>query len=66
MAGKTGTLTGRDPYRAYSWFVGLAPAERPEVAIAVLVVNEPRWRIKSTTAAALILQRYFSLHPAGQ
>jgi peptidoglycan glycosyltransferase len=61
VAGKTGTLNGRDPFRAYSWFVGVAPVERPEVAIAVLIVNEPKWRIKSAPAAALVLQKYFEL-----
>jgi cell division protein FtsI/penicillin-binding protein 2 len=61
VAGKTGTLNGRDPYRAYGWFVGVAPVERPEVAIAVLIVNEPQWRIKSAPAAARILQKYFEL-----
>lgn len=60
VAGKTGTLNGRDPYRAYSWFAGFAPYEAPEVAIAVLVVNEPLWRIKSSEAAALVLNRYFA------
>jgi cell division protein FtsI/penicillin-binding protein 2 len=61
VAGKTGTLHGHDPFRAYSWFVGVAPVERPEVAIAVLIVNEPKWRIKSAPTAALILKKYFEL-----
>lgn len=60
VAGKTGTLHGARPYRAYSWFVGLAPAEAPEVAIAVLIVNEPKWRIKSSWTAAQILREYFA------
>jgi cell division protein FtsI/penicillin-binding protein 2 len=60
VAGKTGTLTGQNPYRAYSWFAGLAPMDAPEVVIAVLIVNEPLWRIKSAEAAALVLDRYFS------
>ncbi|MBN2715690.1 MAG: penicillin-binding protein, partial [Deltaproteobacteria bacterium] len=59
VAGKTGTLNGERPYRAYSWFVGLAPADDPEVAIAVLIVNEPKWRIKSSWTAAQILREYF-------
>ncbi|MBN2526693.1 MAG: penicillin-binding protein [Deltaproteobacteria bacterium] len=59
VAGKTGTLHGEKPFRAYSWFVGLAPAENPEVAIAVLIVNEPKWRIKSAWTAAQILREYF-------
>jgi peptidoglycan glycosyltransferase len=61
VAGKTGTLTGQSPYRAYSWFAGFAPADTPEVAIAVLVVNEPLWRIKSSEAGARVLDKYFSL-----
>jgi cell division protein FtsI/penicillin-binding protein 2 len=59
VAGKTGTLTGEKPYRAYTWFTGLAPTDRPEVAIAVLVINEPKWRIKAAQMAALILKKYF-------
>src|SRR5690606_8881907 len=51
VAGKTGSLTGTDPYRDYSWFVGFAPAGAPEIAVAALVVNEPRWRIKGAYAA---------------
>lgn len=60
VAGKTGTLTGQKPYRAYSWFAGFAPSDAPEVVVAVLIVNEPLWRIKSSEAAALVLDRYFS------
>ena len=59
VAGKTGTLTEEKPYRAYTWFAGLAPHDHPEVAIAVLVVNEPKWRIKASQMSALILKKYF-------
>jgi cell division protein FtsI/penicillin-binding protein 2 len=61
VSGKTGTLTGNRPYRAYNWFAGVAPADKPEVAISVLVVNEPRWRIKASAIAARLLKRYFEL-----
>ncbi len=61
VSGKTGTLTGSRPYRAYNWFAGVAPANKPEVAISVLVVNEPRWRIKASAVAARLLKRYFEL-----
>jgi cell division protein FtsI/penicillin-binding protein 2 len=61
VSGKTGTLTGSKPYRAYNWFAGVAPTEKPEVAISVLVVNEPRWRIKASAVAARLLKRYFEL-----
>ncbi len=58
-AGKTGTLTKENPYRAYTWFVGLAPVEKPEIAIAVLVVNSPKWRIKASQMTAMILKKVF-------
>jgi peptidoglycan glycosyltransferase len=61
VAGKTGTLTGSRPYRAYTWFAGVAPADDPEIAISVLVVNEPRWRIKASGIASQLLARYFKL-----
>ena len=61
VAGKTGTLMGSKPYRAYNWFAGIAPTNKPEVAISVLVVNEPRWRIKASAMAARLLKKYFEL-----
>jgi TonB family protein len=41
VAGKTGTLRGEDPKGLYHWFVGVAPAEQPRIAIAALVVHDP-------------------------
>lgn len=51
VAGKTGSLSANDPYRAYSWWVGFAPVDSPKIAIAALVVNGPQWRIKSSFVA---------------
>lgn len=51
VAGKTGSLSSERPYRAYSWWVGFAPADKPEIAVAALVVNTPRWRIKGSYLA---------------
>ncbi len=51
VAGKTGSLSSQQPYRAYSWWVGFAPADAPEIALAALVVNTPRWRIKGSHLA---------------
>jgi peptidoglycan glycosyltransferase len=58
VAGKTGSLSDEKPYRAYSWWVGFAPEEAPEIAVAALVVNGPLWRIKSSFVAREAL-RYF-------
>lgn len=51
VAGKTGSLSAERPYRGYTWFVGYAPADNPTVAVAALVVNTPRWRIKAAYVA---------------
>jgi cell division protein FtsI/penicillin-binding protein 2 len=46
--GKTGSLADKKPFRDYTWFVGYAPKDDPKVAVAALVVNGPRWRIRAT------------------
>ncbi len=46
--GKTGSLADRNPYRDYSWFVGFAPKHEPQVAVAAVIVNDYRWRIRAT------------------
>lgn len=46
--GKTGTLADREPFRDYSWFVGFAPKDNPRVAVAAVIVNDPKWRIRGT------------------
>jgi cell division protein FtsI/penicillin-binding protein 2 len=51
IGGKTGSLTGNNPPGKYSWFVGMAPLEKPEVAIAALVINKGHWRIKGSDVA---------------
>lgn len=60
VAGKTGTLTRHKENRHYTWFVGFAPADKPEVAVAALVVNTPLWRIKGPILARDALRAYFA------
>jgi penicillin-binding protein A len=60
VAGKTGTLQRTSPsYLEYSWFVGFAPSDKPEVSISVLLGNPPRWHLKAHTAARMVLQAVF-------
>lgn len=59
VAGKTGTLTDYKQNRYYTWFVGFAPAEAPEIAISTLVVNTPSWQIKAPQLAREVLRTYF-------
>lgn len=60
VAGKTGTLMRQKNGRFYTWFVGYAPADKPEVAIAALVVNTPTWQIKGPELARNVLRAYFA------
>ena len=65
VAGKTGSLTGkRAPSYNYNWFIGYAPAENPEMAFAVLLANEPSWRIKAHYAGRRIVQIYMERRDA--
>jgi len=59
IGGKTGSLTGEDPPGKYSWFVGMAPLEAPEIAIAALVINRPLWKIKASEVAKEGFAAYF-------
>ncbi len=67
VAGKTGSLN-RPPseggFLAYSWFVGYAPAERPEVAVAVLVGNGSARDAKAAYLARDLLGAYFDGTPS--
>ncbi|MEZ4449454.1 MAG: penicillin-binding transpeptidase domain-containing protein [Nannocystaceae bacterium] len=57
VAGKTGSLTGKkSPALNYNWFIGYAPADNPEIAFAVLLANEPKWKIKAHYAARRLVQ----------
>jgi cell division protein FtsI/penicillin-binding protein 2 len=66
IAGKTGTLTDAANERFYTWFTGFAPSHKlPEidarqVAIGVLVVNQPPWTMKANVLAREVLRAYFA------
>jgi cell division protein FtsI/penicillin-binding protein 2 len=73
VAGKTGSLFRRGDcaaqqlgphgcdgdFLAYSWFVGFAPADKPEVAFAILVGNGEDWRKKAHQVAADVLTQTY-------
>ena len=56
VGGKTGTLTGDRPFRAYTWFVGNANSAAHHVSFAVMVANGPVWRVRAATLARQVLQ----------
>jgi hypothetical protein len=65
VAGKTGSLSGTDPAGRYEWFTGVAPAENPTVAIAVVVVQQQRLWVHASYIAGEVLHAYFCESGAG-
>jgi cell division protein FtsI/penicillin-binding protein 2 len=63
VAGKTGSLDEKQPFRDYSWFVGFAPADDPQVAVATVIVNERLWRVRAPWVAHNALEAYFAATP---
>jgi len=59
VAGKTGNLSGRNPSGRYEWFLGLAPAQNPKIAVVVLQLQGHMWWRRSTQLAADVLQEVF-------
>ena len=60
VAAKTGTLRGKNPAGLNTWFVGTAPSNNPEIAIAVIVVNPSNTSSRACGVARRFLQGYFS------
>jgi cell division protein FtsI/penicillin-binding protein 2 len=62
VAGKTGSLTGSDPPGKYEWFVGFAPIQEPQIAVASLIVNNgDLWHIKGTYMAQAVMREFFGM-----
>src|SRR5262249_32154288 len=59
VAAKTGTLSGTNPDGRYEWFIGVAPADAPKLAIATVVVQTPRYRRTASQVAAGVLESVF-------
>jgi len=58
VAGKTGTLAIDKPFfMEHSWFVGFAPAEKPEIVVSVLLGNPQSWHIRGHEAARRMIDR---------
>jgi hypothetical protein len=56
VAGKTGSLTGKNPPGRYEWFAGVAPADAPELAVAVVTVQGQRWYTSGSQLAAQVFR----------
>ncbi len=61
VGGKTGTLSGKAPVGINTWFAGYMPVDRPEIAVAAVVVLEDLWHIKGPNLAAEAFWAYHDL-----
>jgi cell division protein FtsI/penicillin-binding protein 2 len=59
VAAKTGTLVGKSPARMFSWFASFAPANKPEIAVVVMLANDLTWRTKANVVGRDLLEAYF-------
>ena len=59
VAAKTGTLSGWTPSVHFEWFAGVAPVGSPRLALAALVVNDNRWKIKGSYVGKEAFNSYF-------
>jgi peptidoglycan glycosyltransferase len=58
VAGKSGTAELDPGARPHSWFIGFAPADNPQVAIAVLVENSGGATVKAAPIAGNLFQAW--------
>jgi membrane peptidoglycan carboxypeptidase len=59
VAGKTGTISGWDPPAHFEWFAGVAPVAGPRIAVAALVVNDGKWKIKGSYVGKEAFSAFF-------
>jgi peptidoglycan glycosyltransferase len=59
VAGKTGSLSGKNPGGRYEWFIGAAPADNPRIAIAVVLVQSDLWWRNASQIAGDVLRVVF-------
>lgn len=68
IGGKTGSLTGGEPFGKRDWFVSYAKSLEDKsdkgISICVMIVNQKRWYVKSSLIAKNIMEYYYStIHP---
>ncbi len=61
-AGKSGTAQLGGTGEPHSWFIGFAPVDNPQVAIAVLVERGGRGGERAAPLAGRLMTRYFELY----
>jgi len=64
IGGKTGSLTGGEPYGKRDWFVSYAKSVEDKndkgISICVMIVNQKKWYVKSSLIAKNIMEYYYT------
>lgn len=60
VGGKTGTLSNKQPFYTYNWFVGWGSDAKSQIAVGALVVNSEKWWIKGSHVAARAMKTHFA------
>ena len=63
VGGKTGSITGGDPFGKRDWFAGFSYRKHDAqngISISVMMVNKKKWIIRSSAMARRIFERYYS------
>lgn len=64
IAGKTGSITGGEPYGKRDWFVSFAKDKNNKkdagISVAIMLVHGENWKVRSTLIARNIYHYYFS------
>lgn len=61
IGGKTGSLTGGEPYGKRDWFVSYSRGKDGEkgISVSIMITNVKKWYIKSTYFAKMIYDYYY-------
>ncbi len=60
VAAKTGTLQGQSPKGLTNWFVATAPADNPQIALAIVTVHNGKFMRTPSQMGRMFLEKYFS------
>lgn len=65
VAGKTGTAESGQP-KPHAWFAGYAPADDPEIAIAVIVEHSGEGSVYAAPLLRQVVETYFAEEPTSE
>lgn len=57
IGGKTGSLTGFEPFGKYDWFIGYMNYRGKSVAVAALTIHRKHWTVKSSYLGRRLFER---------